>query len=270
MSDNSTAGTTPTPVASEPAPAAPVAVPAPVITEAPAPVDTAGQSGPGKADAPAIGRDGAGAQAPVGETPAVAAEPAPAAPIPAEPAAPAYTDFKFPEGVKAAPEALEAVTKIFGEHNLPQEAAQKLLDAHFADTQKAVAQSFETATAYWNQKSKDWVAEVQADPQIGGNRFKTSIETARGVWTDVLPNEADRTRLFADLTDTKMGDHPVLARAMTEMGRRLQQVYQLTGTTKWADAMKKLREPGAPPPGNPARAPGAAGRPADRRYTTRT
>jgi hypothetical protein len=157
-------------------------------------------------------------------------------------------------------------TSVLAKYGVPQEEAQELVTLHAAALQSAVENYGRTATDFWNNKAKEWVAEVKADPNIGGNRFDTSIRRARAVWTEVLPNDADRTRLFGDLTDTKMGDHPVLARALSEVGRRFEQVLAATGTTTWADAMKKLREPGAPPPGTPARAPGANARPADRRY----
>jgi hypothetical protein len=158
-------------------------------------------------------------------------------------------------------------TKLFGDMKLPEADAQKLVDLHGTILKNAVEGYQTTATNFWNDKAKEWVNEAKSDPQIGGNRFDTSIRRARAVWTEVLPADADRTRLFDDLTNTKMGDHPVLAKALSEVGRRFEQVLTATGTTTWADAMKKLREPGAPPPGTPARAPGAAGRPADRRYT---
>ena len=219
-------------------------------------------------------------QAPTAEPPATPASEAPKSeatpaqptaettpePTPEPVAAPTYTALKLPDGLTARPEALAEATKLFGEFNIPESGAQKLLDMHGAALKAAVDGAFKTATDFWEQKSKDWVAEVRADPQIGGNRFDTSIRRARAVWNETVPNEADRTRLFNDLTDTKIGDHPILTKAISEVGRRFEQVLQLTGTNTWADAMRKLREPAAPPPGNPARAPGSAGRPADRRY----
>ena len=213
-------------------------------------------------------------ESPVGPAPAVpeaapaAPEPEPAAtPEPEPAAAPAYAALKLPEGISARPEIMAEATKLFGEMKLPEGDAQKLVDLHGTILKNAIEGYQSTASDFWNNRAKEWVAEAKADPQIGGNRFDTSIKRARAVWNEVLPTEADRTRLFGDLTDTKMGDHPVLAKALSEVGRRFEQVLTATGTTTWADAMKKLREPGAPPPGTPARAPGTNGRAADRRYT---
>ena len=141
------------------------------------------------------------------------------------------------------------MTKLFGDMKVTPADAQ-LVDLHGTVMKNAIQGSMQGATDFWNQKAQEWVKEAKADPQIGGNRFETSIKRARAVWTEVLPNEADRTRLFNDFNDTKMGDHPILAKAVSEMGRRLEQVLAVTGTASWADAMKKLREPGAPPPGN--------------------
>ena len=253
-----------------PAPAA--AAPTPAPAEAPAHVENAGQVGPGKSDAPAIGPDGAPG---TGEPVAGEAEPAPAeaAPPAAEPPpAPepiVYADFKLPDGVTVVPAQLSEATKVLAKYGVPQEQAQELISLHANGLKQALETYSRTAADYWNGKAKDWVAEAKDDPVIGGNRFATSLSLARGVWTEVLPDKADRDRLFADLTDTKIGDHPVLTRAMAEIGRRLQQVMTATGTTTWAAAMKKIREPAAPPPGRPARAPGANGSPADKRYQPR-
>ena len=204
-------------------------------------------------------------QAPTPEAAAPTPEPEPKPepkPEPA-PAAPSYTDFKLPEGVIPDKATLGEATRLFGELGLSQDNAQKLVDAHAEAVRKTLDSYRQTASTYWNSKSKEWVAEAR---QEFGNRFDTSLELARGAQTDLIPNKADRDRLWADFNDTKMGDHPVLMKAFAEAGRRIQQVLQATGTTSWNDAMKRIREPAAPPPGMPSRAPGASGRPADQRY----
>jgi hypothetical protein len=272
MSDSSTAAETPAP-ASEPAPAAaapapePVAAPATEVTPAATPEPVAEPAAPSPEPEPAAAA-GEPAPATVQDPAAAELEKAPEAaePVaePPKPEPPTYTDFKFPDGVKVAPEAMTAATKVFGEFGLTQEQAQRLIDIHAEQQQAAVKQFTTAATDYWNAESRKWVAEVE---KTFGNQLNTNIERARAVWSDVLPKQADRDRLFGALNDTKIGDHPMLARALAEVGRRFEQIYQLTGTNSWDAAMRRLREPAAPPPAQPARAPGAAGRPADRRYS---
>ena len=244
-----------------------VVVPAAAATEtAPAVTPAETPAGPvsSPADASATTEPSAAGAAP--ETPAAdAPEETPAT---EQPAAPVYADFTFPEGVKADADLVGKAKEVFGKYGLTQEAAQELVDFHSNAAQKTLEAYQAQATDYWAGKSKEWVAEVQSDPQIGGNRLNTSLELARAALNEGLP-AADRDRLWADLTDTKIGDHPVLIKRMVQLGRERQQVLQLTGTTTWADAIKKLREPPSPPANQPAK-PNGSGRPADRRYQPRT
>lgn len=195
----------------------------------------------------------------------------PAADVPeasAEVTTPVYTDFTFPEGAKVDAELIGQAKDVFGKHGLTQEVAQELIDLHNSSAQKVLEAYQAQATDYWATKSKEWRQELQDDPQVGGNKFNTSTELARAALSEGL-NDADKTRLWNDLTDTKIGDHPVLFKRMVQLGRERQQVLQLTGAATWAEAMKKIREPASPPPGQVARGNGAT-RPADRRYQQRT
>lgn len=270
MSESTATPVAPPMPGSETAPAA-VPDPAPVATETAAVTEPTASPASPAAETVTQATDAAAAPSPTADvTPAASAEATPAAPeqgadaeAAAGDAAPVYTDFTFPEGVKVDPELLSKAREAFGKYNLPQDAAQELVNLHTEAGQKLVDSAFAQATEFWNAKSKEWVAEVG---QMFGNQLNTNLERARGVWTEVLPDETDRNRLFDDLSSTKIGDHPILAKAMSEVGRRLQQVMQLTGTTTWADAIKKLREPAPPPPGTPSRTTNGAGRPADRRY----
>lgn len=272
MSDNPTPSAPASPAASEAAPAAPSPVAAPL---APPPASVVTTPAVAEPVPPAVETPAPGPEAPPVAAAAAEAvvaaklesEPAPPEAAPAEAAAPpTYSDFTLPEGVQVAPEQMAEATKVLTKYGVPQEAAQELVTLHANGVQQAINQYSKGATDFWNAKSKEWVAEAK---KTFGNNFDTSLNTARSVWDQVLPNKTDRERLFADLTDTKIGDHPVLMKAMTEVGRRMQQVLTATGTTTWDAAMRKIREPAAPPPATPARAPGSSGRAADRRYQPR-
>jgi hypothetical protein len=83
---------------------------------------------------------------------------------------------------------------------------------------------------------------------------------------ELVGNDAALTRVVGDLEATKMSGHPVLAAAFAEAGRRIEQVLSVTGTTTWAAAMKKLREPGPRPPALPSGSNRSGVSAADRRY----
>lgn len=245
-----------TPVATETAPAATPTETAPVTP----PTEVVPETPPATGAAP-VEPAATGEALPTGET-------APDASGSEAPAAPVYSDFTFPEGVNADAELVGLAKEVFGKHALTQEVAQELVDLHTTTATKMVQAYQAEATKYWADQSKAWVAELKDDAQVGGNRFQTSTDLARAALSEGL-SKADQTRLWSVLEDTHVGDHPVLFKRMAQLGRERQQVLQLTGTTTWADAMKKLREPAAAPPGIPAKVNGG-GTPAQRRYAPRT
>jgi hypothetical protein len=259
MSESSNAASAAAPIESAPAaPAAPAAAPAAAIVPAAPSTFLTDAPAPAAADPVAP---------PAVEPPAANPAAPPVEPVaPAAPEPIAYTEFTLPEGIAPAAEPLAEATRLFGEFRLPQEQAQKLIDLHAAQLQQFVAAQQEQSSAYWNRTNAEWRQAFEADPQIGGNRKDTALNIARGALTDLTPDPGQRAKLFEGLTLTGMGNHPELIRVMNEAGRRMQEVYRATGTTNWTDAMKKLAEPRAAPPGNVPRAPGAGGSPAQRRY----
>jgi hypothetical protein len=168
---------------------------------------------------------------------------------------------------------LAKAAAIFGEYKLPPEGAQKLVDFHVETMQaatQAATQAIETRQRQvWLDIGKQWVEAFENDPQIGGNRKNTSLRIARGVLTTFAGSEDNHAVLAKDLTDTGMANNPHLARTLVNVGSFVERVLHATGTTDPEAALKKLREPKAPPPGTPARAPGTAGRPADKRYASK-
>lgn len=271
MSDTTATTVTPTDAAVTPLPAvdATVTPAAPVATEvAPAATPTESPVAPSPAETsvtqepPATGAASEVTTEKPLETAASDGEVTP------EVTTPTYTDFTFPEGAKVDAELVGQAKDVFGKHGLTQEVAQELIDLHTTSAQKALEAYQAQATDYWATKSQEWRKELQDDPQVGGNRFETSTELARAALSEGL-NDADRKRLWNDLADTKIGDHPVLFKRMVQLGRERQQVLDATGTTKWSDAIKKIHEPEPPPPGQVVRGNGAT-RPADRRYQQRT
>lgn len=247
-------GETVTPPAAMVTPEATPAATSPETAPVPPPAEVSPETPPATGVAPAETPPAATTETPAAETGSEAVEPT----------APAYTDFTFPEGAKLDAELIGQAKEVFGKHGLTQEAAQELVDLHNSSAQKVLEAWQAQATDYWAGKSKEWVQEIENDPQVGGNRLNTSTELARAALSDGL-SDADKTRLWNDLTDTKIGDHPVLFKRMAQLGRERQQVLEATGTTTWAAALKKIREPASPPPGQAVRGNGAT-RPADRRY----
>ena len=177
-----------TPVTTEPAPAA--ADPFTPHTETPSLLSAFGKDGtPADAKPAEPAADPAPAAQP-GDKPAeAAAKPGEAKPgepaleaKPPEPVAPEpiqYPEWKLPENVKPDAEMLGKYTAALGEHRVPPEAGQKLLDMHAAALQHSM-QSYADFLAreqhrVFGETRQSWRKEAMADPEIGGAGHQTAM-----------------------------------------------------------------------------------------------
>ena len=180
------------PAGGAPAAPAPAVAPAPDSTlltppAAPATTDLKPESGePAKPGDPAKPEDG---------------KPKDAATDKPQGAPEAYTDFTLPEGMDMDAGVLGEFTGLAKELNLPQAAAQKLIDlqAKIANQQ---AEAYQTAVL---KQGEQWAAAVKNDPELGGENYDKSVASAVKV-----------IQAFGDdglrdlLNNTSLGNHPAL------------------------------------------------------------
>ncbi len=225
-------------VVTEGAPAAVPELPAPAAAEtaAAAPVAEA---------APAETAPAATEKAPSLLERASAAEPPPAAEpaaqVAAEAPAATYEPFALPEGVAEDAAAMERFTGLLAEHKLPQEAGQALIDLYGQEAQRFATQMREQQVHEFEATKARWVETIEADRDLGGAHFDTTLRQAAAMRDLLIPPE-HRAEFNDFLTYTGAGDHPAIFRLLV-------------------NAHRLLGEPTAPPPAaKPAPAPrGAAG-----------
>lgn len=197
----------------EAAPAA--AAPAADATAAPA-VPAGGVPAPA-ADAPADGQ----AAAPAG---ADAAEQTPEQKAADEAAAKAaagapekYEDFAAPEGAELDSAVMEEFATAARELNLPQEAAQKMIDKMAPMIAKRQAEQLQTART-------DWANQAKADPEYGGAKMESSMVHAKQALSKFGTPE------FTELLDQSgLGNHPEVIRFMVKAGKALAEDTIVTG-----------------------------------------
>lgn len=149
-------------------------------------------------------------------TPEKPAEPTPEKP--AEPAAdaPLVYDFKLPDGIEPDLPAIESLKGILGEHKVPPEAGQKLVDLY---------QELQTAqVAAWTERTQQWAADAKADPFLSGKEVAAggfrSFDEAKAAIGKATAKYLDAdTRAFLD--QMGLGNHPGLARTFAKIGRDL-------------------------------------------------
>jgi hypothetical protein len=161
---------------------------------------------------------------------------APAAPAAVEPPKPpAEIELKLPEGFKPDEEGLAAFKADAKELGLDSAKAQKLFDRYVA-LEAARGQAQAKAQA---ERDAKWTAEIQADPEIGGEKSEAA--------------KADIRRALAKFGGAKMaqalhaaglGNHPDLVRGFVAIGKAFAE-DSIAGTAQAAGSAqpeKSLRE----------------------------
>jgi len=195
------------------APASPAAAnpPAEVKTEA-KPAETA------KADAKAAGAaETVKVEAKADEKPADEKK----AETPAAPVVPEKYELKAPEGVKLDAAQLEAYAAEAKGLGLTQDQAQKLVDrdakrdaANFAANTTAYEQA--SAAKIKKLSETSWLAELQADKEVGGEKFTESAETAKRF---IAKFGSQKLKDF--FNSTGFGNEPELFRAFVKAGKAM-------------------------------------------------
>ena len=107
------------------------------------------------------------------------------------------------------PEVLTAFGEVAKELDLPQEAAQKVLDKVAPVIQARQAEQVEKARIEWAEESK-------SDQEFGGETFETNLETAKTALN------AFGTEPFKQLlSESGLGNHPEVIRFMYRAGKAI-------------------------------------------------
>jgi hypothetical protein len=124
--------------------------------------------------------------------------------------APEKYEFKAPEGQQPFDsEVINGFSEVAKELNMPQEAAQKILDKVgpiMAQRQEAMIQN---ARAEWSSQTK-------ADKEFGGDKLDENLGVAKKAFQQFATPEL--TKL---LDETGLGDHPEVIRLMYRAGKAI-------------------------------------------------
>lgn len=135
---------------------------------------------------------------------------------PAAAAPETYAEFKLPEGFKLSEEGLKEATDLFKELNLPQEAAQKIVDKYAAQAMAAAEAPFEA----YNAMRDGWRKEVIADKTLGNGKDGLAPEAASimAKAIDALGDLAPDFRKAIALTGA--GDNPAFLRGFYALAQK--------------------------------------------------
>lgn len=121
--------------------------------------------------------------------------------------APEKYDLKVSEDSVLEPGLVEKIAAHAKQQGLSQEEAQALV----TEREQAIA-------TYVEERSQQWLKEVENDKEIGGTALKQNVELA----ARVVDRFGD-PELKAELNKTGFGNHPKLVRLLTRIGKAMQE-----------------------------------------------
>lgn len=139
--------------------------------------------------------------------PSVAPKPEGEAPAPVD-----YSGLQFGEGAQLNDSVLAEFTAIGQELGLSVEGAQKLIDLQG----KLVAAQESAYQESMAAQSQQWVEQLKADKELGGQNFQATTETAAKAIAQYATPEL---RTF--LNETGLGNHPELVKFCHRIGQAM-------------------------------------------------
>lgn len=129
---------------------------------------------------------------------------------PVKPVVPEKYDLKVPEGSKLSAKELETISAQAKEKGLSNEQAQLLVN-----TRHEAVKGYEAAELQRiKDSSSQWLEQLKADKEIGGERFNESIENAKRVVAKYTDPD------FQTFLNTSgLGNHPMVVRAFAKIGK---------------------------------------------------
>ncbi len=143
--------------------------------------------------------------------------------------APESYEFKAPEGVQFDDSVIGAFSEVAKELNLPQDAAQKVLDKMAPVIAARQSEQFEAARTEWAEAAK-------ADKEFGGEKLTENLGTAKKA-LDAFASPELRTLL----DQSGLGNHPEVIRMFYRAGKAISEdrfVAGQGGKTDQGDARR--------------------------------
>ena len=140
--------------------------------------------------------------------------------------APEKYEFKAPEGSEFDPEVIGQFSEVAKELNLPQEAAQKIIDKIAPVMAEKQARVIEQARNAWADSSK-------GDKEFGGDKLDANLAVAKKSLDTFGTPE-----LRALLNESGLGNHPEVIRFMYRAGKAISEDGFVAGSTGGKSAPK--------------------------------
>jgi len=152
---------------------------------------------------------------------------------------PSYEAFTVPEDVQLSPERITEFTKLLSDlevtgkadHAAMQEFGQKAIEFH-VNEQKALVEAInKTQLDSWEKTVIGWKDDFLKDPEIGGNRFQTTLDSANK-FIKTHGGTVEQQKEFRNLLNTSgLGNHPTMIRILAQAGTAMSEGRPLAAST---------------------------------------
>ena len=147
-----------------------------------------------------------------------------------KPGAPEQYEFKAPEGMSFDDAVIGAFSEVAKELNLPQEAAQKVLDKMAPVMASRQAEQLQVAR-------EEWANQSRADKEFGGAKLEENLSLVRKARDQFVSPE-----LRVMLDETGLGNHPEVIRMLYRAGKAISEDKFVGGGNSTSSSGKSAAE----------------------------
>lgn len=141
---------------------------------------------------------------------------------------PKFEEFALPEGITLADDVKGEFSKLLGEmevgkldHEGIQAQGQKFIDLGTKLVTESLERMNEHYVAIHEKQKSDWFQEFKNDPEIGGARTNTTINTVRGAIETYGGTEEQITRFRDTTKKTGVTNNPDVIRLISNMANTI-------------------------------------------------
>ena len=147
-----------------------------------------------------------------------------------KPGAPEQYEFKAPEGMSFDDAVIGAFSEVAKELNLPQEAAQKVLDKMAPVMASRQAEQLQVAR-------EEWANQSRADKEFGGEKLEETLAIVRKARDKFATPELRNL-----LDETGLGNHPDVIRLFYRAGKAISEDKFVGGGNSTSSSGKSAAE----------------------------
>ena len=139
---------------------------------------------------------------------------------------PSYEPFTLPEGATVDAERIGDFTSLLGsfesqtkaDHAAVQALGQQLMDRHVSEMQRVLQTVQEAGLAARTAQQTAWRDQFISDPEIGGNRQQTTVNSAIEFVRTHGGTEEQQAEFRQLMNETGIGNHPAMIRLLAKAG----------------------------------------------------